>query len=233
MTLRPSAPASTRCQATLGSDVKNGLNVLLLRYAGIPARMAVGIAGTRGRAYLDLSVLHDNTEAIARAIAADPAILIMDEATSALDSDSEAAIQKAMDRILKGRTSFVVAHRLSTIRNADKIIALMAEFRADPVEGRFHGFGALGDPLAREDPAADNHCRLIDFKFGFLKRFHQGDLGYGHAYQILCFFRGRLGSVRMNPGILVPYVCHLKEILVQSSFFAGPSKCRFMKSGSA
>ncbi|MCQ2397333.1 MAG: ABC transporter ATP-binding protein/permease [Lentisphaeria bacterium] len=59
---------------------------------------------------------------IARAICADPAIMIMDEATSSLDSDSEAAIQRGMERLLKGRTSFVVAHRLSTIRNASQIV---------------------------------------------------------------------------------------------------------------
>ena len=61
---------------------------------------------------------------IARAICADPAIMIMDEATSSLDSDSEAAIQRGMERMLKGRTSFVVAHRLSTIRNASQIVLI-------------------------------------------------------------------------------------------------------------
>jgi len=61
---------------------------------------------------------------IARAIVADPAILIMDEATSALDSESEQAIQVAMERILKDRTAFIVAHRLSTIRSADLIVFL-------------------------------------------------------------------------------------------------------------
>lgn len=61
---------------------------------------------------------------IARAICADPAIMIMDEATSSLDSDSEAAIQRGMERLLAGRTSFVVAHRLSTIRNANQIVLI-------------------------------------------------------------------------------------------------------------
>lgn len=61
---------------------------------------------------------------IARAIAADPAILIMDEATSALDSESEQAIQLAMERLLKNRTAFIVAHRLSTIRTANLIVLI-------------------------------------------------------------------------------------------------------------
>lgn len=65
---------------------------------------------------------------IARAIVADPAILIMDEATSALDSESEHAIQLAMERVLKNRTAFIVAHRLSTIRTAD-VIVLMSQGR--------------------------------------------------------------------------------------------------------
>lgn len=61
---------------------------------------------------------------IARAICADPAIMIMDEATSSLDSDSEAAIQRGMERLLRSRTSFVVAHRLSTIRNSSQIVLI-------------------------------------------------------------------------------------------------------------
>ncbi len=61
---------------------------------------------------------------IARAVLADPAILILDEATSSVDTRTEVLIQKAMDKLMKGRTSFVIAHRLSTIRNADRILVL-------------------------------------------------------------------------------------------------------------
>lgn len=61
---------------------------------------------------------------IARAFLADPEILILDEATSSVDTRTEALIQTAMNNILEGRTSFVVAHRLSTIRDADKIIVM-------------------------------------------------------------------------------------------------------------
>ena len=62
--------------------------------------------------------------AIARAILKDAPILVLDEATSALDSESEALIQEALANLMKGRTSIVVAHRLSTIRACDRIIYL-------------------------------------------------------------------------------------------------------------
>ena len=62
--------------------------------------------------------------ALARAILADPLILILDEATSSVDAEAEYLIQQALDAVLEGRTALVIAHRLSTIRNADKIIAL-------------------------------------------------------------------------------------------------------------
>ena len=61
---------------------------------------------------------------IARAILADPDILILDEATSSVDTSTEVLIQKALDNLMKGRTSFVIAHRLSTIRNADLILVM-------------------------------------------------------------------------------------------------------------
>ena len=58
----------------------------------------------------------------ARVVLKNPRIIILDEATSAIDSETELLIQAALDRILQGKTSFIVAHRLSTIRKADRIL---------------------------------------------------------------------------------------------------------------
>ena len=62
--------------------------------------------------------------AFARAVLIDPAIFVLDEATASIDTKTEQLIQRAIDRVLEGRTSFVVAHRLSTIRRADVILVI-------------------------------------------------------------------------------------------------------------
>ena len=61
---------------------------------------------------------------IARVFLKDPAILILDEATSSVDTRTEVLIQESMEKLMKGRTSFIIAHRLSTIRNADVILVM-------------------------------------------------------------------------------------------------------------
>ena len=62
--------------------------------------------------------------AIARAAVADPPVLILDEATSSIDTRTEKLVQEGMDRLMEGRTTFVIAHRLSTVKNSDCIMVL-------------------------------------------------------------------------------------------------------------
>ena len=71
-----------------------------------------------------LSVGQKQLLTIARALLKDAPLLILDEATSSVDTRAEELIQKAMDKLMEGRTSFVIAHRLSTIRNADLILVM-------------------------------------------------------------------------------------------------------------
>ena len=96
-----------------------------LSYAdGFIQRLEDGYETTVGERGSGLSQGQRQLLSITRAILADPRILILDEATSSVDTRTELLIQEALEALMRGRTSFVVAHRLSTIRNADKVLML-------------------------------------------------------------------------------------------------------------
>ena len=91
---------------------------------GFIERMPEGLSTVVGERGVKLSVGEKQRVSIARALLKDPPILILDEATASVDTQTERAIQTALDGLMRGRTSFVIAHRLSTVRNADQILVM-------------------------------------------------------------------------------------------------------------
>ena len=110
----------------------------------------IGEEGTK------LSVGEKQRMAIARAILADPRILVLDEATSSLDSETETLIQDALDTLMRGRTSFVIAHRLSTIVKADQIVVMeKGEIKEIGNHSRLLEFGGIYAKLYAEQFRAE------------------------------------------------------------------------------
>jgi ATP-binding cassette subfamily B protein len=114
--------------------------------SGFPDGLATKV-GERGQ---QLSGGQKQRIAIARALLKDPRILLLDEATSALDAESEALVQEALDRLMRGRTAVVIAHRLSTVVGADRVVVIE--------DGRIAEEGAHGVLLARRG----TYARLVE-----------------------------------------------------------------------
>ncbi|XP_061354694.1 ABC transporter B family member 11-like isoform X1 [Gastrolobium bilobum] len=127
--------------------------------------------------------------AIARAILKDPRILLLDEATSALDAESERIVQEALDRIMINRTTVIVAHRLSTIRNADTIAVIHqgkivergshAELTKDP-DGAYSQLIRLQEIKGSEKNVANDKDKP-ESRHSFLRSLSQGSSGVGNS----------------------------------------------------
>lgn len=114
--LRISAPDATDDELTEACRVANAHDFVVEFPDGYET-----VVGERG---IKLSGGQRQRVAIARAVLSDPRILILDEATSSLDSESETLVQEALERLMEGRTTLVIAHRLSTVRNADRLVVI-------------------------------------------------------------------------------------------------------------
>ena len=116
--IRYGKPGASREEVEAAARIANAHDFI----CALPQGYATAV-GERG---VQLSGGQKQRVAIARAVLKDPRVLILDEATSALDAESEALVQQALARLLAGRTSLVIAHRLSTVRDADRVLVIDA-----------------------------------------------------------------------------------------------------------
>ncbi|MBT6306439.1 MAG: ATP-binding cassette domain-containing protein, partial [Rhodospirillaceae bacterium] len=119
--IRYGRPESTEKEIKLAAESANALEFI--------EKLPNGFETNLGEKGVQLSGGQRQRLAIARALLRDPAVLLLDEATSALDAESERFVQRALDKIMVGRTTLIIAHRLATVLRADRII-VMEEGRA-------------------------------------------------------------------------------------------------------
>jgi ATP-binding cassette, subfamily B, bacterial MsbA len=144
--IRYGSPHATMADVEAAAREANAWEFIEKRSRGLYAKL-----GDRGGR---LSGGQKQRVSIARAILRNPRILILDEATSALDAESETLVQDALNRLMKGRTTFVIAHRLSTIRHAHKIVVMS--------DGRIVEVGTHDELLAK----GEHYQKLYKLQFG-------------------------------------------------------------------
>jgi len=114
--VRYGRPAASESEVREALERANALDFVL--------RLPDGLATPLGERGVKLSGGQRQRVAIARAILADRAVLLLDEATSSLDAESEKAVQVALERLMRGRTTLVIAHRLATVKSSDRIVVM-------------------------------------------------------------------------------------------------------------
>ena len=152
-------PESQLCTLNVEDEVAFGPENLCLPASVVEERLAwalqaVGATHLRHRSLHTLSGGEKQRICIARALLKDAPILILDEATSSLDTESEMLVQKALENLMKGRTTFIIAHRLSTIGYADRIVVI--------VNGRIVEEGKHQELIE----CKGEYCKLYSLQYG-------------------------------------------------------------------